>query len=83
MWDVAIWLNFACWGICFWWMHRLSSRQETMLRELQEQAQRIEHLSKAEHDLLREVHPAIEQIQSGMEEVTTAVEEQARATDRR
>jgi methyl-accepting chemotaxis protein len=78
MWDVAIWLNFACWGICFWWMHKLSSRQETMLRELQDQAHRIEELSKAEHDLLREVHPAVEEIQSGMEEVATAVSEQAR-----
>jgi hypothetical protein len=52
-WHVAIWLNFACWAICFWWMHKLSSRQETMLRELQEQARRIEHLSKAEHQLLQ------------------------------
>jgi hypothetical protein len=52
-WHVAIWLNFACCAICFWWMHKLSSRQETMLRELQEQAQRIEHLSKAEHQLLQ------------------------------
>jgi hypothetical protein len=82
MWDVAIWLNFACWGVCFWWMHKLSSRQETMLRELQQQAQRIEHLSKAEHELLRELHPAVEQIQSDIEDVTTVVSEQARV-DRR
>ena len=73
MWDVAIWLNFACWGICFWWMHQLSSRQETMLRELQEQAQRIERLSKDEHELLQELHPTVEQIQSDVADVTTAV----------
>ena len=79
MWDMAIWLNFACWGICFWWMHRLSARQEAMLRELQEQAHRIEDLSKAEHELLREVHPAVEEIQSGIEEMASAVSEQARA----
>jgi tRNA U34 5-carboxymethylaminomethyl modifying enzyme MnmG/GidA len=79
MWDVAIWLNFACWGVCFWWMYRLSLRQETMLRKLQKQAQRIEHLSKAEHDLLRELHPAVEEIQSNIEEVTTAVAEQMRS----
>lgn len=83
MWDIAIWLNFACWGICFWWMHRLSSRQEAMLRELQEQAQRIERLSKAEHELLQELHPAVEQMRSDIEEVTTAVSEQARGADRR
>ena len=83
MWDVAIWLNFACWGVCFWWMHRLSLRQETMLRELQEQAQRIEYLSKAEHDLLRDLHPAVEEIQSNIEEVTTAVADQIRSDPHR
>ncbi len=78
MWDFAIWLNFACWGICFWWMHRVSSRQETMLRELQEQTQRIERLSKAEHDLLRELHPAVEEIQNNIADVTNAVADHAR-----
>jgi hypothetical protein len=62
-------------GICFWWMHKLSSRQETMLRELQGQTRRIEHLSKAEHELLQEVHPTVEQFQSDIEDVTTAVSE--------
>jgi hypothetical protein len=60
IWDIAVWFNFACWGICFWWMHRLSSRQETMLRELQDHAHRIEDLSKPEHELLQQVHPAVE-----------------------
>ena len=31
---VLAWVGTACWGVCFWWMHRLSSRQETMLQEL-------------------------------------------------
>jgi hypothetical protein len=73
MWDLIAWLNFGCWGICFWWMHRLSSRQERMLVELHEQGQRIEHLSRAEHELLRDLHPTVENIQSGMEEVATAI----------
>jgi hypothetical protein len=51
--------------------------------ELQEQAQRIEHLSKAEHDLLRELHPAVEEIQSNIEEVTTAVTDQMRSDPHR
>jgi hypothetical protein len=38
MWEIATWLNFACWGICFWWMHRLSVRREAMVRKLQDQA---------------------------------------------
>ena len=71
MWDLVVWLNFGCWGICL--MHRLSARQERMLCALQKQAQRIERLSKAEHDLLRELHPAVEEIQSDIEEVASAV----------
>ena len=73
MWDLVAVLNFACWGACFWWMHRLSARQERMLCELQEQAQRIEKLSKAEHDLLRELHPAVEDMQSDIEQVASVV----------
>jgi hypothetical protein len=34
---------------------------------------RIERLSKAEHELLREVHPVVEEIQTGREEVTDAI----------
>jgi hypothetical protein len=66
----------ACWVVCFWWMHRLSGRQETMLRELSEVAKRIEKLSKAEHDLIREVHPKVEEIKESVEEVSDAVSEQ-------
>ena len=46
-----------------------------MLRELQDQTRRIEHLAKAEHELLQEVHPTVEQFQSDIEDVTTAVSE--------
>ena len=67
------WIGTACWAVCFWWMHRLSSRQETMLRELHEMTQRIEQLSKAEHDLIREVHPQVEKIKEHIEDVATAV----------
>jgi hypothetical protein len=31
---ILAWLGTGCWVVCFWWMHRLSSRQEMMLREL-------------------------------------------------
>src|SRR5256885_363813 len=49
------WTGTLCWGVCFWWMHRLSSRQEMMLKELHDVTARIEKLSKAEHDLIRDV----------------------------
>lgn len=70
------WIGTACWAICFWWMHRLSSHQEMMLKELNDVAKRIEKLSKAEHDLIREVHPKVEEIKESVQEVSDAVTDQ-------
>ena len=70
---ILAWVGTACWIICFWWMHRLSSRQETMLQELHEVMKRIEELSKAEHDMLREVHPNVEKIKESVKDVAVAV----------
>lgn len=72
------WIGLACWAVCFWWMHRLSSRQETMLKELSEVAKRIEKLSKAEHDLIREVHPKVEEIKESVKDVSDAVSAEKR-----
>ena len=72
---VLAWVGTACWGVCFWWMHRLSSKQEAMLRELKQVAKRIERLSKAEHDLIREVHPKVEEIKESVDEVSEKVAE--------
>ena len=69
-------LGTACWAVCFWWMHRISVRQETMLRELHEVIARIEALAKEEHALIQEVHPAVEKIQDSVENVAEAVSEQ-------
>jgi hypothetical protein len=67
------WIGIACWCVCFWWMHRISSRQDTMLKELHEMTARIEELSKAEHDLIREVHPQVGEIKEQVEDVREAV----------
>jgi predicted nucleic acid-binding Zn-ribbon protein len=67
------WVGTACWVVCFWWMHRLSSRQETMLHDLHAVTKRIEELSKAEHDLLQEVHPTVEKIKESVKDVAVAV----------
>ena len=72
------WIGTGCWMVCFWWMHRLSSRQETMLRDLKNVAKRIEALSKAEHDLIREVHPKVEEIKESVEDVSDKVSSQKR-----
>ncbi len=69
------WLGMGCWGVCFWWMHRLSSRQETMLKELHEMTTRIERLSQAEHDMIRQVHPAVGEIKESVKDVAAAVSE--------
>jgi hypothetical protein len=29
-------VGIARWAVCFWWMHRISSRQDAMLEELHE-----------------------------------------------
>ena len=63
----------ACWAVCFWWMWRISSRQDALLRELREQGQRIEKLSRIEHDLIKEVHPAVQDIKNDVSDVAAAV----------
>jgi cell division protein FtsB len=72
------WFGTACWGICFWWMHRLSARQEMMLKELHDVTKRIEKLSKAEHDLIQDVHPKVEEIKESVKDVSQKVSAQNR-----
>jgi len=73
---ILAWVGTACWAVCFWWMHRLSSRQEMMLKELHDMTMRIEKLSKAEHDMIREVHPKVDEIKESVKDVSDAVSSQ-------
>ena len=70
---VLTWIGLGCWCVCFWWMHRISSRQDAMLKELHEMTQRIEQLSQAGHDLIRDVHPQVGEIKEHVETVKEAV----------
>ena len=63
----------VCWAICFWWMHRISSRQDSMLEELHEMTTRIEKLSQAEHDLISDVHPQVSEIKEHVQNVEEVV----------
>ena len=63
------WTGMFCWLICFWWMHRISTRQDAMLEELKDMARRIEKVSRAEHDLIKEVHPAVTDIKERVQDV--------------
>ena len=47
-----------------------------MLTELREQTCRIEDLSRAEHDLIREVHPQVGVIKETIERVESHVVDQ-------
>lgn len=67
------WIGIACWMVCFWWMHRISSRQDSMLKELHEMTTRIEQISEAEHNLIREVHPQVSEIKEHVENVAQKV----------
>jgi hypothetical protein len=68
-------IGTACWAVCFWWMYRISAKQNSLLARLTEQGKRIEKLSRIEHDLILEVHPKVADIKEGMEEVIAAVKE--------
>jgi hypothetical protein len=66
-------LGTLCWAVCFWWMRRISSRQDAMLEELHEMTSRIERLSQREHDLINEVHPKVNEIKEHVQNVREAV----------
>jgi hypothetical protein len=73
---MALLLSFigtVCWTVCFWWMHRISSRQDAMLDEVHEMTKRIEKLSQAEHDLISEVHPQVNEIKEEVQNVREVV----------
>jgi hypothetical protein len=79
--DLSFWLTVAgtvCWGVCFWWMRRLSIKQNSLLDQLRDQGKRIEKLSRIEHDLLKEVYPQVNEIKEGMEEMIAVVKENAK-----
>ena len=66
-------IGTLCWIVCFWWMHRISSRQDAMLGELHEMTTRIERLSQSEHDLIKDVHPQVSEIKEQVENVREVV----------
>jgi hypothetical protein len=70
---VLTWAGLGCWCVCFWWMYRISSRQDAMLKELHQMTTRIEQLSQAEHDLIRDVHPKVHEIKEHVGNVAEAV----------
>ena len=76
-------IDTACWGVCFWWMHKISLRQDSTLQELHDVTRRIEHLSKKEHDLISEVHPTVAEIRESVQNVADKVDAQDAAIEAR
>ena len=72
--DLTNIAGLGCWIVCFWWMHRISSRQNAVLEQLRKQGQRVEDISHEEHAILSELHPNVEAIQKGVDEVSEKVE---------
>ena len=72
VWFMSV-AGLACWPVCFYWMYRISSRQDTLLVELREQGRRIETLSREEHALIREVHPQVGEIKESIQAVADDV----------
>ena len=52
-------IGTVCWAVCFWWMHRISSRQDAMLEEL--------------HEVISDVHPQVSEIKEHVEDVREVV----------
>ena len=66
-------IGIGCWVVCFWWMHRISTKQSKLLDQLRKQNKRIENLSEMEHDLIKELHPQVSEIKDGVDEVVAVV----------
>ena len=67
-------LDLGCWAVCFWWMHRISQRQNIVLEELQQQARSIEELSREEREILKELHPTVQKIDENVDKVKESTE---------
>ena len=71
-------LSTACWPACFWWMWRISKKQNELLRQLRAQAHRIEQISRAEHDMIKETHPQISEIKETVQQLASTDEKRQR-----
>ena len=47
-----------------------------MLKELHDVTKRIEKLSEAEHDMIRDVHPKVDELKESVKDVSDAVSAQ-------
>ena len=53
-------------------MHRISKEQSAVLHQLRQQGERIERLSKEEHQLVKELHPQVGEIKEDIQQMAEA-----------
>jgi hypothetical protein len=52
----------ACWPVCFWWMHRISQRQNAVLKSLERETKSVRKLAKEEQEVIQEIEPRVKEI---------------------
>ena len=63
--TLMIWLNVVstlCWPVCFWWMWRISVRQNALISQLRQQTREIEEVARDEHAMIKNAQPRIGEI---------------------
>jgi len=76
--DIGYWLTWlgtVAWGVNFWMIYRISSRQDRLLATLREQSERIAELTQTQHDILQEVHPNVNLIRDAVSDVAEEIGE--------
>lgn len=60
--------NAACWPVCFWWMHRISSKQNAMLADLHAQQQKVREISDEGREIIKELEPKVKKVAERIEQ---------------
>jgi hypothetical protein len=60
--DILSVLSALCWPVCFWWMHRISVKQNTLLARLRKETEEVRKISEAEHELVQKIEPKVAEV---------------------
>jgi hypothetical protein len=73
--DAVNWMNLlnaACWPVCFWWMHRISSKQNGMLADLHAQQKKVREISDEGREIIKEIEPKVQKVAAKIDEAVAA-----------
>jgi hypothetical protein len=63
--ELVNWLELfsaACWPVCFWWMHRISKKQNAMLADLDAQQKKVREISDEGREIIKEIEPKVKKV---------------------